>query len=415
MLRTSLIGLLLGASLWTSSASAAKQNPPVIEITYQRALALAREQAPALAIAEARVGEAESRVDAASVRSFNPQIRATAGPRLSQGDTTLDWSIGVQQWVELGGQRGDRINAARANTQASQARNEDAQRLVLRDVSLAFVAVLYWGRRVEIAEHNQGIAEAIEAATQRRHELGDVGGYEESVASLFVVRARTNVDRARAALDQAEGGLKALLGIEAGTDLVARGDLRQLGMPASEMPGSSAPINIDDRPDLQALDADIRAAQAERDLGRAGRVPNLALGVRYARERSADIILGSLALTLPVFDRGQGTVAIADARHERTSAELRAARSTATIEVDTAKATAQRLSEAARRFEDDGLEILERAEQLTTASYEAGAIPLGELLAVRRELVQAELDYAALLHEAAAARIQLTASTGAFQ
>ena len=85
------------------------------------------------------------------------------------------------------------------------------------------------------------------------------------------------------------------------------------------------------------------------------------------------------------------------------------------IETNTAQATAERLSNAARRFENEGLEPLERSERLATASYEAGAIPLGELLAVRRELVQAKVDYADLLLGAATARADLAASSGAFR
>ena len=85
------------------------------------------------------------------------------------------------------------------------------------------------------------------------------------------------------------------------------------------------------------------------------------------------------------------------------------------VESATAGARASRLRAAARRFEEGGLEILARAQRLATASYEAGAIPLGELLAVRRELVHAKLEYASLLLEAATAAAELAASTGALK
>jgi outer membrane protein TolC len=120
-------------------------------------------------------------------------------------------------------------------------------------------------------------------------------------------------------------------------------------------------------------------------------------------------------IDLPVFDHGQGITAVAESRRHRVSSELRAARSTAAIEADTAEATARRLSGAARRFEEDGLATLEQAERLAAASYEAGAIPLVELLAVRRELVQAKLDYADLLLGAAVAQAELAACTGALR
>ncbi|MBI4819698.1 MAG: TolC family protein [Deltaproteobacteria bacterium] len=404
MSRRSLVGLLLGA-LGTSS-SAAQERRPMVEITYERALALAQERAPGLAAARARAVEAASHVEAASVWRFNPQLSGGAGPRFRAESATVDWSASAQQGLEVGGQRGDRVEAARAGAAAGAARSEDARRLLLREVGVAFVSALYWERRGALADENLHIAEAIARVAARRHEVGDAGGLERTVAALAVVRARSEADRAEAALAQAEGRLKALLGLEAAIELVCLGDLRQLGIRDSTG-------DVGARPDLRALQADIRQAEAEAELGRAGRVPDLALGVGYAREESADILQGSLAITLPVFDHGQGATAVAEARRERLRAELEAERSAAAIEADTAHTTARRLSSAARRFEADGLGTLERSEQLATASYEAGAIPLGELLTVRRELVQAKLDYADLLLGAATARVELAASTGA--
>lgn len=407
MYRKRLIGLLLGVSLWISSADAQEQPRPIVEITYESALALARQQAPALAAARARAREAESQVDAASVWRFNPQLSGAVGPRLRSDETTVDWSASAQQWLEIAGQRGDRVEAARAGAAAGVARSEDTQRLLLRDVSLAFIAALYWERRIALAEENLRLAEGVARVATRRHEVGDVGGLEQSVSALTVVRARSDADRARASLTQAEGRLKALLGIEASAQLVCLGDLRQLGIL------EEAKTDVGDRPDLRALRADIRQAEAEAALGRAGRVPDIALGASYSREESADIVQGTLTIALPVFDHGQGTAVVAEARRERLRSELDATTGTAAIEASTARATAGILSAAARRFEEEGLGVLERSERLATASYEAGAIPLGELLAVRREFVQAKLDHADLLLGAATARAELAASTGA--
>lgn len=407
--RTRLIGLLLGVSLWTSSARAQEPKPPVTEITYEQALALARREAPTLQAARARVGEARSEVHAASVRPFNPQLFTSAGPRFEPGTTMPQASVGVLQWLELGGQRGDRIEAARAGVDAGTARSDNAQRLLVRDVSLAFASALYWERRVALARQNLDIAQDIARIAARRHDVGDAGGLEESAAAVSLLRARSDVDRTNAALTRAEGRLAALLGLEVPGELACRGDLRRIGELDAVAP------DLDDRPDLRALRAEIRQAKAEAERGRGERVPDVAVGAVYSREESADIVQGTLRIALPVLDRGQGVTAVARARARRVRSELDAAVVTANLEADTAQSVAGQLGAAAREFEDDGLRTLQRAERLATASYEAGAIPLGELLIVRRELVQAQLDYAELLLGAATARIELAASTGALQ
>lgn len=148
---------------------------------------------------------------------------------------------------------------------------------------------------------------------------------------------------------------------------------------------------------------------------RAARIPNIALGAGYSREEEADIVQGTLTMALPFFDHGQGTTAVAEARRGRIEIELRVARRRAAIEIETAGGMSEQLNAAARQFEERGPATIERSERVATASYEAGAMPLGELLAVRRELVQAKVDYADLLLGAATARIELTASTGAAQ
>lgn len=408
MFRWRLIGLLLGAPLWHSSAAAQEQAPPTIEITYERALSVARDKAPRGAVARARVREAESEVEAASVWPFNPQLSGRAGPRFGSGDMSLDWSVGAQQWLELGGQSEERADVAQAGVLRARARSEDAERLLLRDVSAAFVSTLHSQRRVDLAEENLLIAEAIERVAKRRHEVGDVGALEESVAELSVVRARSLRDRAQAALARCSSRMKALIGLDAESVLRLRGDLRDLGLP------TGTATDVLQRPDLRALRAEIRHAEAEAELGRSNRVPNLAVGAGFAREESDSILRGTLTIALPLFDHGQGTTALSEARRDRVRAELVAAGVAARAEVESAEAALLVLSEAARRFRD-GLSTLERTERLANASYAAGAIALGELLALRRELMQAKLDYAELLLEAAMARTALDAGAGAFQ
>ena len=222
MNRRMLIGILLGVQLWTSSAAAQEPRSPIVEITHEQALALALKTAPELRTARARTREAESQVNAASVWRFNPQLSGAVGPRFAADETLVDWSVGAQQWLEVGGQRGDRVEAARAAAASGVAQREDAQRLVLRDVSIAFIAALYWERRVALAEENLRISEDVARVAAKRYEVGDVGGLERSVSTLAVVRAQSDTDKSMASRTRATAHLKTLLGMEASTELVCR-------------------------------------------------------------------------------------------------------------------------------------------------------------------------------------------------
>ncbi len=409
MCRERLIGALLVAACWGIPAVAAEQTTPFMELTYEQAIAIAGERAPALAGARARVAEAESRLNAASLWPFNPELSGAAGPRDDPGGRVTDWSVEFNQRLELGGQRSHRREAARAGMEAELARSGETRRLLLREVSVTFLAALYWERRVELAQENLELAEDVFRIAETRHEMGDAGGLDEAVAELAVFRARNEVDRNAATLTQVEGTLKRLLGIAPETRLACRGDLRGLG--ALDLDGGTP----EERPELRALRAEMRQAEAEAALGRAKRIPDLSLGAIYAREESVDIVKGAVTITLPLFDRGQGESAIAESRRERVRSSLLEASHAARVEVESARDVARTLTAAARRFEERGLSTLERAETLARGSYEAGAIPLAELLALRRELVEARQDYVDLLHQAARARVELSSSTGAIQ
>jgi cobalt-zinc-cadmium efflux system outer membrane protein len=409
MFQRSLFGLLVGAFAAGVAAGAEPPDETVHTITFEQALAIARQRNPQLLTAQARVAEAGGEARAATVWPLNPQLEASAAPRRDVADPADDWSVGMTQWFELGGQRGDRRAAAQAGVAAATARRQDVGRLVLRDVALAFVEVLYWERRMVLAQENFRIVGQIEQVARERHRAGDTGGLDESVAALSLARVQAEEVRTRAALDQANGSLKALLDFDAYANLQVDGDLRQL----ARFDVLAVP-DVDDRPDVRALSADVRQAQAQADLGRSERVPNVGLGAHYVRDDGIDTVQGSVLIEVPLFDRGQGRATIAETRRARIETELQAARRRAAIEVDVAGATFRRLSLAARRFEEDGLAPLNRSERLATASYRAGAIPLAELLTIYRELVQAKLDYATLLLEAATAQAQLRASIDAW-
>ena len=414
MVRTRLISLIcvLCSMVLVPTPVRAGEPQPVVEVTYEQALALAREQGPALALARAESVAAEHQVDAARVWRTNPQIRAAAGPRFGADQTQVDVQVRAQQWLELGGQRGHRVEAARAELEASEAREEDAQRRLLRAVSLAFVDALYWRERASIAADNLSLATAAAEVARRRHELGDAGGLEASSAALAVAHAQLELDQARAALGQAEGELAALLGVEASTPVVAAGDLRSLALEGEPSEGEP---ELDARPDLRALEAEAREQRSRRALAEAERAPDLLVGVGYALEESEHVALGIAGLTLPVFNRGQGEAALAEAREASLEVELEVARTTAGVAIRTADSLVEQASAAALAFERDGLASLERTEEIVTVSYEKGAVAYDEVLVVRLALVAAKLDYADLLRVAANARVERAAARGGLQ
>lgn len=410
MIRSSCLAALVGLLFGVSPALADEPAPPTTQITFDQAMRLARTQGHDLALADAHVSEAEERARAARVRPNNPTVTAWVGPRFGPGgDVDVDAMVRAQQWIDTGGRREARIEEAAAHVDVTRSRRDDAERLIVQDVGRTFAELLYWQRRVELADERVALSEQLESVARRRHELGDTGGLAVSSAAIETERAHMEATRTRTALERAEGRMVELLGFEAGTELEAIGDLRSLAE-ATRGPGTA-----DGRGDVRALEAEVRAAKAARVRGRAARVPRISVGVGYAHEESSHVALGSLGFAIPVFDRGQGSVSVAEARGSRALEELEVVRLHADIEAETADSVVQQASQAARRFEARALAEIERTESVLTRSYELGAAEFDEVLVVRLQLQQAQIEHADLLLEAAVARMDLAAARGEAQ
>src|ERR1700752_172090 len=113
-------------------ASVAAQS---VSLSLEQALARAREQAPAVLIARARIEEARGRLSGASVRfRDNPIIDIASGPRMTEAGNLIDLDVGFSQVFETGGQRAARIAGAEAGIARETAAAEEARRLALRAV-----------------------------------------------------------------------------------------------------------------------------------------------------------------------------------------------------------------------------------------------------------------------------------------
>ena len=94
----------------------------VKRLNLDDALALAEHNSPLLQAAQQRIGEAQGRLVSASLLlQDNPELSLTLGPRLAPAAAaSLDVELGVEQRLQIAGQRGHRIDRARAEKKSAQ-------------------------------------------------------------------------------------------------------------------------------------------------------------------------------------------------------------------------------------------------------------------------------------------------------
>jgi len=381
-------------------------------LSLQQALELARQRAPVILAAQDRIEEVRGRLLGAAMRfRDNPVIEGAAGRRTSERGATLDADIGISQSFELGGRRTARIAGAQADIERETASSENTTRLLLRDVAAVFLRSLAVQERLRSLEAAGILAGDLLTAADQRFQAGDVPILDVNLARTVAARARSELLATEAEQLSVLGDLRILLGMAATEPLAIRGELRE----RRQYDVDALQARALDRADLRALAAEIRQAEADLQLGRGLSKPEIGVGVGYQREEGANVALGRLAITLPVFSRGQELQATSMARATRLTRELEFGRRAVTVEIRSAFDAYQRQVRAVEELERDALPNLAENRLLAQRSYEEGEIGIADLLLFQRESIETQLLYVNRLLEAALAGIELDYRSGAFR
>lgn len=381
-------------------------------LDMERAVALALERSADVAALEAEVRATRARLDEAQlVLHANPELAVAAGPRILPGETTTDVEVALSQQIELFGVRGARIEVARAERDAAEASVAARRVEVAAHVRQTFARALASERLRALSREDLALARESVRVAERRQSLGDASQLEVNAARVDVGRALREAQVADRTSSVAMGELRLVLGL----DPDARVQLTDV-VPAQVPP----PVDLDRllspalerRADLRAAHHELQAARA--DDRRASRewLPSPRLGATYKREEGADIVLGSIEVPLPLFNRNQGGRGTAAARLTKAERALEVAERRARQEIVLAAHRAEAAREAVRAFEGDIVAASQENLVLTTKAYESGKLRLPELLLVRRSAVETRRGHIEALEELAVAEAELRRAMG---
>lgn len=381
-------------------------------VTLLDALALA-EKSPELAVAATEIEEARGNLEQAGKYTYNPVLGGSAGPVYASGSNRVyDFQIGLSQSIELGGKRAARERVAAAERDAA-VEDYAATRVVLRaEVRRAFHRALVSDSRVGVASENEAWARQFQEAARERLRLGAATQTEVNVAVASLGRAiaaKKEAERDRLLARQA---LSEALGLR-GADLEPTGEMPSFtDPPANEEAAVAAALSA--RRDLAAA-ARVRIARAaDVDLADALATPDPDVSASWVHsgvDESNAVIIG-LGVSLPIWNRNQGSRAAARAARHRATIELEAFRAAVDRDVRIAIRRYRSATEAVRAFDQQVVGTL--AENLTLAreTLAAGKLGLLEINNVRRDLVESQLTYLAAIAEAIDARAALERSIG---
>ena len=395
-------------------------------LTLPQAIAEALRAEPGLQAARAALEASRGERRQAEVRP-NPEVsfeeREQAGG--SDRQTTVDVELPLDLF-----RRRARIDAAERSVARADATARDRERLLAAAVRDRYGEALVASRRLDVMD-------AVVAAARQTYDL---------LASRVSEGAAAPLDRdvARVELRRLEGeraleagrvavslsALKVLLGRPPTSALALSDSLEQLaGARAADASGVSA-----DRADVQAAAADLDVARAQTALALQERKPMLSVFGSYMRMDAGfpqsgispagglepihgifHNVAAGVKVSLPLFDRGQGTFAAAKARETAAAHELSARRLGAAGEVDAATARLAAARAALALYADDTRSLAKRNLEVVRETYTLGRATLLDVLSEQRRYLDFEVAYTAALGEAFAAAADLDRAKGAVQ
>lgn len=394
----------------STSAAGGPAPAPSLVLDWRAILARARADAPFVRTRAARLGEIEARrVDAEVYPRQNPVLEASAGPRFEATDPrSVVLAFGLAQAFELGAAPSARQRRVDAELAAAEATIEVETREGLRKTAVTFVRALWAESRVDLARQSEAMADQALVAVQKRKDAGDVSSLQINVAKAARARAAATTRELEGVREVELGTLRYLLGLTPGSAVDLRGSIADSVLPPRA--GDAAPV----RPEIAALDAELRAARADEDLASALGAPTLTLGARYEFEDDRiHTVVGTLGITLPIFERGQGQSAEARSRADRKTVEKTLESQRIAHEAATRNGALARHVAAAEAFGAlGGIDTMQRNVDLANRGFSAGEMSLTELLLYRRELVETETQHLDQLLELRLAEIEALAASG---
>ena len=359
-----------------------------------------------LAIARADTTAAYALLLVARARP-NPSASASYSKSYPQAHAALDLPIEFP-WL-----RRARIGGAEAGRDAARLTFLFARATVALDADTTYTRALAARDRARLSRRTASDAERLRTAAATRRDAGDASDLDVELASVNAGRAANDADADSLAFTSALADLRVATGDSSDVPVVLTDSLTlddtlpvASGRPGVGTAGGGRASTGPGGTPLQVAAAERSYVGAQLGSQRARRevygVPSVSVGAEW-RDPSEPGLLPTVGVSIPIplFDRGRGAIAVADAARARAAAELAVARVEGTAQI----ARSRRERDLARVRVERDRRLLTSAERVSTLSlvgYREGALSLADVVQAQRDARDALAQF---VNDLAAARI----------
>lgn len=413
--------LLVLASVMVSVAAKAQLPSPCRQkVTRDTVVACALASSPAVRGERYAMDAARGRQIAAGILlPSNPVLSLGAASRAATSmPNAFNWSGTLSQEVEIGGQRGARIDVARAEIEAQSKRIAALEQETAAAALIAYFEALSARDELALADRLAGTAKTLEVFANARAEQGLAAPIEADVAyavSIRLVQAKAAAER------RASGALAALaaaVGLDPTKEIVAvEGELVPLPVPEGA-PSRLAEQAAAARSEIASAKAEGVANERRVALLRRARIPNLTLSAFLQNDGFNERVLGGgisvpIPLPGPLGRTNAGEIAEATALSRRAGTEVERIERRVRLEVTTA---AQAFASRRRELEAFDPKRLARAEDgLRSLGQEitTGRLAIRDAVLSQQALIELLQAYLEAKRALCIASVELARAAGA--
>ena len=302
-----------------------------------------------------------------------------------------------------------RNHIATADVRVAEFGFTSVRQQIAAQTSRRYDTLLVAGRHLEIFRTNRALAADFLAKTQARYQGGTAAKLDVLKAQVALAQADNELIGAQRDLVTATDAVDRLIGQSLGTPIVPRDSLEfPPPIPDVALVEQAA---LDARPELAALASQQAGAHASTSLAREFWLPDFTLSAQrdYGPNGSGAQFSAGIALPLPVFywQHAKGEIAQSQHRERELSATVRDQQAAVSQDVRATYAAADAALRQAVFIRDALLPAAREAYRVASVSYGLGGSSALDVLDARRNLLDAETQYADALAAANSARADL--------
>lgn len=343
-------------------------------------------QNPDLAAARVRIQEALGRVRQAG-RLANPELQLSVEHNKDFNEGRVE--LGFSQRFPVTDRLRLEKSLSLANVAIAETEVLEFERRIVAQARAAFIEVLAIRERRGLLESQVKVTDELAGAVRQAAAKGEGSLLEAGQAAIESARVAAELRQLEAKETGLVGSLKPLLGMGSGQSLVVMGKLPPMIVPLDGLAG--------ERPDLQSAKLEVGAAAQSVALEESRRFGDLEAGIFTAAERTEDVPLGrksegilglQLKIPLPLWNKNEGEIEEAKARHQRKQLEHHALARTISLEVEAARSEMRKWAGLVDEITSRLLPLADEQAAKTEAAWHNGQAEFQAVLRAREQRLQ---------------------------